>query len=207
MSSEPNLYVIAAPSGGGKTSLINALLRRDKRISLSVSHTTRRPRPGEQDGVHYHFVNVDAFHKLIREGAFLEHAMVYGHYYGTGRSAVQKRLADGLDVMLDIDWQGAQQVRDSFPDCCSVFILPPALEELKSRLSSRGQDSADVIDKRMHQAQAEIAHWHEFDFLVINDNFDAALDDLHSIVRHGRAVRQEQEERNASLLAELLETV
>jgi guanylate kinase len=207
MSSESNLYVIAAPSGGGKTSMINALLKRDKRLSLSVSHTTRPPRPGEIDGVHYHFVTTDTFLGLLGDGAFLEHANVYGHYYGTGRAAVTSRLAEGYDVMLDIDWQGARQVRKSFPACCSIFILPPSLEELQYRLSHRGQDSAEVIEKRMRQARSELAHWNEFDFLVINDDFAAALDDLHSIIRHRRPLRRGQEERIAALLAELLENV
>lgn len=207
MNPEPNLYVIAAPSGGGKTSLINALLKRDGRISLSVSHTTRPPRPGEIDGVHYHFVDVDTFQSLLGQGAFLEHAMVYGHYYGTGRAAVTSRLAEGYDVMLDIDWQGAQQVRESFPACCSIFILPPSLQELQYRLSHRGQDSAEVIDKRMRQARSELTHWSEFDFLVINDDFAAALDDLHSILRQRRPLRLGQEERITALLAQLLGNV
>ncbi len=207
MHPKPNLYVIAAPSGGGKTSLIDALLKRDGRISLSVSHTTRPPRPGEIDGVHYHFVDVDTFQSLLGRGAFLEHAMVYGHYYGTGRAAVTGRLAEGYDVMLDIDWQGAQQVRKSFPACCSIFILPPSLRELRYRLSHRGQDSAEVIDKRMRQARSELTHWSEFDFLVINDDFAAALDDLHSILRQRRPLRLGQEERITALLAELLENV
>lgn len=204
MPSTPNLYVVAAPSGGGKTSLINALLERDERISLSVSHTTRPPRPGEMDGVHYYFVDDEAFQNLAAQGAFLEHARVYGHCYGTGRQTVEARLEAGYDVMLDIDWQGAQQIKSSFPRCCSIFILPPSLEVLHSRLSHRGQDSAAVIDRRMRQARGEIAHCTEFDFLVINDDFAAALEDLHSIVRRRRPVRSGQEQRIAALLAELL---
>jgi len=204
MPSNPNLYVVAAPSGGGKTSLVNALLERDDRINLSVSHTTRPPRPGEMDGVHYYFVDEETFQNLEGQGAFLEHARVYGHRYGTGRQAVEDRLEAGYDVMLDIDWQGARQVKASFPRCCSIFILPPSLEVLHSRLSRRGQDSSAVIDRRMQQARSEIAHCREFDFLVINDNFAAALEDLHSIVRRLTPVRIGQEQRIAALLAELL---
>ncbi|MBS1214295.1 MAG: guanylate kinase [Proteobacteria bacterium] len=204
MSPEPNLYVVAAPSGGGKTSLVNALLQRDPRIRLSVSHTTRPPRPGEVDGVHYHFVDETTFSKLVEEGAFLEYARVYGHFYGTGRDSVTGHLAAGYDVMLDIDWQGARQVRLSFPRCCSIFILPPSLEELQKRLSRRGQDGADVIARRMQQARSEMAHCREFDFIVINDDFAAALEDIHSIVRRRTPVRPGQEGRITALLAELL---
>ncbi|MGH8035155.1 MAG: guanylate kinase, partial [Lysobacterales bacterium] len=188
MAHAPNLYVIAAPSGGGKTSLVNALLARDEQISLSISHTTRPPRPGEVDGVHYYFVDQKTFQDLADHDAFLEHARVYGHHYGTGREAVNQRLAEGYDVMLDIDWQGAQQIKKSFPACWSIFILPPSLEELHQRLSQRGQDSGEVIARRMRQAQAEMAHCREFDFIVINDDFTAALDDLHSLVRRQKPV-------------------
>jgi len=207
MNADPNLYVVAAPSGGGKTSLISALLARDDRITLSVSHTTRPPRPGEMDGIHYHFVDEKAFQRLINDGAFLEYASVFGHYYATGRAEVAKRLAEGYDVMLDIDWQGARQVRQSFPGCCSIFILPPSLQELRNRLSKRGQDSPGVIEQRMRQAQSEIAHCREFDFIVINDDFDQALEDLHAIIRRRNPVRRGQEKRIAALLAELLENV
>jgi guanylate kinase len=204
---QPGLHVVAAPSGGGKTSLVAALLKRDQHIGLSVSYTTRPPRPGEVDGVHYHFVDIDRFEELRRQEAFLESASVYGHFYGTSRAAVEQQLGQGLDVMLDIDWQGAQQVRMSFPSCNSIFILPPSLEELRRRLSLRGQDSKEVIELRMQKARAEIAHFAEFDFLVINDDFNAALDDLHSIVRHRCLKRQGQEKQIQSLLAELLENV
>jgi guanylate kinase len=144
---------------------------------------------------------------LISEGAFLEHAAVYGHHYGTGRAAVTDQLKEGYDVMLDIDWQGARQVRNSFPGCCSIFILPPSLEELHKRLASRGQDSDEVISKRMQQARSDIAHWREFDFQIINDEFALALKDLHSIVRQHCPARQGQQERLESLLAELLNIV
>jgi guanylate kinase len=204
--SEPGLYVVAAPSGGGKTSLIAALLERDPRVRLSVSHTTRAPRPGEQDGVHYHFVNEERFLQLVSQDAFLEHARVFDHYYGTGRAAVEQQLAEGCDVVLDIDWQGARQVRQSFPACRSIFIVPPSLQELHRRLTRRGQDNDAVIRRRMRDARNEISHWDEFDFLVINDEFDDALADLQSIIRHGRAQRDHQREREAEILAELLET-
>ena len=204
--SEPGLYVVAAPSGGGKTSLIAALLEQDRRIRLSVSHTTRAPRPGEQDGVHYHFVNEERFLQLVSQDAFLEHARVFDHYYGTGRAAVEQQLAEGYDVVLDIDWQGARQVRQSFPACRSIFIVPPSLQELHRRLTRRGQDNDAVIRRRMRDARNEISHWDEFDFLVINDEFDDALADLQSIIRHGRAQRDHQREREAEILAELLET-
>ena len=202
----PNLYVVAAPSGGGKTSLISALLEMDDRIRLSVSHTTRPPRPGEADGVHYHFTDEPIFLSLIRENAFLEHARVFDNRYGTGREAVQQQLARGLDVILDIDWQGARQIRDSFPSCCTIFIIPPSLEVLRKRLVARGQDSEEVIRRRMHDAQAEISHWDEFDFLVINDDFDLALADLHSIIRSGKPKRDLEERKSLEILAELLGT-
>lgn len=202
--SKPKLFVIAAPSGGGKTSLIAALLKQDDHVSLSVSHTTRPPRPGEVDGVHYHFVDEATFLQLVQQGAFLEHARVYDHWYGTSREAVQRLLENGCDVLLDIDWQGARQIKRNFPDCCTIFILPPSLETLRKRLSKRAQDSEEVIDRRMRVARAELSHGGEFDFLIVNDDFDQALDDLHAIVRDGRLRPDGQLEQNHDLLAELL---
>ncbi len=199
------LYVVAAPSGGGKTSLIKALLEKDERVSLSVSYTTRVARPGEQDGIHYHFVDDSTFIGLIEKNAFLEHAEVFGHRYGTGRDAVEKSLHAGFDVLLDIDWQGARQIRKSFPSCCTIFILPPSLEALRNRLAMRGQDSEEVIEGRMHEARAEISHSSEFDFLIINDDFDKALADLQSIVRHRKLHRPGQKDHSDDLLAELQE--
>ena len=204
-ASTARLYVVAAPSGGGKTSLINALLEQDDRVTLSVSFTTRSPRSGEQDGVHYHFVDDQEFVRLIGQNAFLEHAEVYGHRYGTARGQVQNKLEAGFDVLLDIDWQGARQLRDSFSSCCTIFILPPSLQALRNRLSRRGQDSEEAIDLRMMEARAEISHWDEFEHLIINDNFDEALADLQSIVRSGSPIRLDYSDRYDDLLAELLE--
>ena len=201
----PGLYVVAAPSGGGKTSLINALLEKDDRVSLSVSYTTRSARPGEKDGVHYHFVDDPAFIGLIGRNALLEHAEVFGHRYGTGRDAVEKKLHAGFDVLLDIDWQGARQIRKSFPSCCTIFILPPSLETLRNRLARRGQDSEDVIEERMREARTEISHSSEFDYLIINDDFDQALADLQSIVRFRKLQRPHRKDYYDDLLAELQE--
>lgn len=202
---QAKLYVVAAPSGGGKTSLINALLEQDSRVSLSISHTTRTARPGETDGVHYHFVDDPAFVGLIKKNAFLEHAEVFGHRYGTGREAVEQKLHASFDVLLDIEWQGARQVRKSFPTCCTIYILPPSLEALRNRLARRGQDSAEVIEQRMREARAEIAHSSEFDYLIINDDFNQALADLQSIIRHRKLQRSYRKNHYDDLLAELQE--
>lgn len=202
---QPRVFALAAPSGGGKTSLVTALLERDVRLRLSISHTTRPPRPGEQDGVHYHFVDDAEFEKLIEAGAFLEHARVFGHHYGTGREAVEQQLRQGHHVLLDIDWQGVRQVRRAFAECCSIFILPPSLKVLHQRLARRGQDSAEVIRSRMKNARGEIAHWDEFDFVVINDDFDETLEELQSIIGHGRPARTVPREKLRALVAELLQ--
>ena len=202
----PLLYVVAAPSGGGKTSLVNALLARDANVALSVSHTTRAPRPGEKDGVHYFFVSEAAFEDLVEHDAFLEHARVFDHRYGTGREAVQRQLANGIDVLLDIDWQGARQIRKTFPAARTIFILPPSLDVLRQRLIDRGQDSDAVIERRMEAARAEISHANEFDFLIVNDDFDAALADLHAIIRKGQPMRDGQNAKSREILAQLLET-
>ena len=200
-----NLYVVSAPSGGGKTSLIKALLERDDRVALSISHTTRPPRPGEKDGVHYHFVSEETFEELVDRGAFLEHARVFDHRYGTGREGVERQLASGFDVLLDIDWQGARQIRSSFPDCRSIFIIPPSMEVLRQRLKRRGQDASETIDRRMRDARAEISHWNEFDFVIVNDDFERALADLQSIIRHGRPIRSGEDSGQREILAHLLE--
>jgi len=208
MLSEPftrgDLWVVAAPSGAGKTSLVNEMLKQDDHLSLSVSHTTRAPRPGEIDGRHYHFVDDDSFARMVKEGAFLEHAKKFDHFYGTHRHSVESLMDRGLDVILEIDWQGAQQVRESFPESRSTFILPPSLEALQSRLSGRGQDSDKVIARRMQDAVAEMSHWNEFDFLVINDQFDEALADLNAIIRARHLSSFRQARKFAGLLAELL---
>jgi guanylate kinase len=198
------LFIIAAPSGAGKSSLVNALLEREPTISLSISHTTRPPRVGELYGRHYYFVERDAFEKQVAAGIFLEHAEVHGNLYGTSGTTVQELLAQGRDVLLEIDWQGAQQIRRSKPDCVSVFILPPSRAELERRLRGRGSDSAAVIEQRLRNSREEIGHAHEFDFILINDVFDDALADLQSIVRAVRQRSALQWRRHETLIAELL---
>ena len=203
---DSRLYVVAAPSGGGKTSLISALLKKDERVQLSVSYTTRPPRPGEVDSVHYHFVDEDLFQTLIDRKAFLEYASVFDYHYGTSREAVEQQLAAGFDVILDIDWQGARQIRNSFPSSRSIFVIPPSLDVLRQRLIERGQDNDTVVQRRMRDAQAEISHWDEFDFLIINDKFDEALGELHSIIRSGQPRQPYDQKQNGEILAELLGT-
>jgi len=175
------LYIVAAPSGGGKTSLVNALLAADSGIKLSISYTTRPPRSGEVDGVNYHFVDEVRFHQMVGDGAFLEHAEVFGCYYGTAQVSVESQLSDEADVILEIDWQGAQQVRKLMPDCRSLFIVPPSREELERRLRGRGQDSDKVIARRTAEAVEEMSHYGEFDYLVVNDDFELALSDMKAI--------------------------
>lgn len=175
------LYVISAPSGAGKTSLVAALCERRPFLAVSVSHTTRAARPGEQDGVHYHFTDAETFLAMIEDGAFLEHARVFDHYYGTARATVECLLATGRDVILEIDWQGAQQVRRMMPGCLSIFILPPSRDALETRLRARGQDDEAVIRRRLTGAIEEIGHHDEFDYLVVNDDFGKALADIDAI--------------------------
>jgi len=199
-----SLFIIAAPSGGGKTSLVNALLKHDPRLVLSISHTTRAARPGEVGGQHYHFVSEAEYQQMVNNGDFMEHARVFDHYYGTNRKSVALQLEQGRDVILEIDWQGARQVRDVFPDCCLIFIIPPSLEILRKRLTSRRQDSAEVIQRRMRDAQAEISHWAEFDHLVVNDNFDTALEELLAIINDHRERKPHEVNKNNQLLAQQL---
>ncbi|ROH86825.1 guanylate kinase [Pseudomethylobacillus aquaticus] len=199
-----NLFIISAASGAGKTSLVHALLQQDPAVRLSVSHTTRAPRPGEQEGVHYHFVNVTTFQRMQEEGDFIESAHVHGNRYGTSRSAVEAQLAAGFDVILEIDWQGAAQVRKLLPQAVSIFVLPPSLEELARRLNDRGQDSADVIAIRLAAAREEMRHVTEFDYVTINDSFAVALEDIQAIVRAQRLRSQAQLKQHAALIGTLV---
>jgi guanylate kinase len=203
--SKGTLFIVSAPSGAGKTSLLRALVGHDEHIRISVSHTTRGKRPGEWDGVDYHFVNQEQFLQMIKDGEFLEHALVFDHYYGTSEQEVQKELDKGMDVILEIDWQGAQQVRKRVQDTVSIFILPPSRESLYQRLTERGQDSAEVIEKRYQDARNEISHYPEFDYLVINDVFDRAVDELRAIVISQRLRQGYQVEHQRGLLEKLLE--
>lgn len=197
------LYVISAPSGAGKTSLVAAMLERDPVLCVSVSHTTRSMRPGERDGVNYHFTDTPTFESMIGAGDFLEHAQVFGNYYGTSQSWVEQTLAQGRDVILEIDWQGAEQVRRLIPDCVSMFILPPSPEALHERLTKRAQDDHEVIRRRLEEAADECRNAHAFDYLVVNDDFERALCDLLSVVRAQRLHLSRQGPRQAGLLNRL----
>jgi guanylate kinase len=184
MSAEPGrLYVIAAPSGAGKTSLVKALMEREPRLRFSVSYTTRKPRANEIDGRDYHFIAADRFQEMVDRGEFLEHAQVFDNFYGTGVQAVRDALGSGGLVLLEIDWQGARQVRERLPEARTIFILPPARQALEQRLRARSTDSEAVIQRRLQDARRDIGHWTEFDFVVINDRFDQAVEDLHAVVR------------------------
>ncbi|HRD66527.1 MAG TPA: guanylate kinase [Candidatus Competibacter sp.] len=198
------LYIVAAPSGAGKTSLVKSLVEATPGVAVSVSHTTRPPRPGEQNGAHYHFVSLAAFDAMLADGAFLEYAQVFGNRYGTSRAAVSAQLEAGLDVILEIDWQGARQVRALVPDSTTIFVLPPSREALRQRLAGRGQDSPETIERRMAAALDELSHYAEFDYLVVNDEFSAALEALRAIVIANRQRRETQLQRQRGLLRTLL---
>ena len=199
-----NLFILSAPSGAGKSSLIGALLKKHSDMKVSVSHTTRSPRPGEENGVHYHFVSVDEFKALIEKNDFFEWAQVFDNFYGTSKQAIESQLAAGIDVFLDIDWQGAQQIRKLVDDVETIFILPPSKEELESRLNNRGQDSAEIIAGRMAKAQSETSHYNEYDYVVVNDDFDTALTEIETIVMAKRLSLKSQTARHLALLENLL---
>ena len=198
------LFIIAAPSGAGKTSLVRKLVATTPGVEVSVSTTTRPPRPGEEEGRHYHFVDRETFTAQVEAGVFLEHAQVFDNLYGTSRETVLERLAQDVDVILEIDWQGARQVRRQLPDSRSIYILPPSLTALGQRLAARGQDDAQVIERRMAQAVAEMSHYREFDYLVVNDDFDTALAAFRAIFIASRQRREVQSRRHRRLLQELL---
>ncbi|KFA95211.1 guanylate kinase [Vibrio sp. ER1A] len=200
------LYIVSAPSGAGKSSLISAMLEKNPTYAMkvSVSHTTRGMRPGEEDGVHYHFVEKTDFESLIEQGAFLEYAEVFGNYYGTSRLWIEETLEKGIDVFLDIDWQGARQIREQMPEAKSVFILPPSNSELERRLNVRGQDSDEVIAKRMSEAKSEMSHYNEYDYVIVNDDFDGALVDFKAILRAERLKQDKQTVKYKGMLDALL---
>ena len=204
MTTTGSLYIVSAPSGAGKTSLVKALIDTMAQVRVSVSHTTRAMRPGEVDGVNYHFTAREEFVEMLKQGDFLEHAEVFGNLYGTSHSWVKQTLAKGYDLILEIDWQGAQQVRKLVPDAKSIFILPPTHKDLRQRLHNRGQDADDVIDLRMQQAIAEMSHYVEYDYIVINDQFATALDDLKAIFRANQLRLESQQKRHTQLLCDLL---
>ncbi|MEH6452609.1 MAG: guanylate kinase [Psychromonas sp.] len=207
MSQVGTLYIVSAPSGAGKSSLIKALLaeKRDWQAQVSISHTTRAPRVGENNGEHYHFIDADNFKQMIAENAFFEWAEVFGNFYGTSRVAIEEALLQGIDVMLDIDWQGARQVREVMPNAKGIFILPPSREELESRLNKRGQDSDEIIAKRMEQAQSEMSHYDEYDYLIVNDDFDTATQEFSAIVKSLRNAQDKQAIKHKTTIKELLE--
>ncbi len=198
------LYVISAASGAGKTSLVNAVLTQVDELVVSVSHTTRASREGEVDGVNYHFVDKSSFEAMVEAGEFFEYATVFGNMYGTSQQYIEQQLKSGADVILEIDWQGARQVRQLMPDCKSIYIVPPSTVALRERLDARGQDEAAVIDRRMREAISEMSHYVEFDYLIINDDFAEARDNLVAIIKGNRMLHQRQQQKYADLLAQLL---
>lgn len=199
------LFIVSAPSGAGKTSLVAALLERDPRMVVSVSHTTRRRRARERNGINYHFIDDARFCTMIEAGEFLEHAEVFGNRYGTSAAAVDAELDQGRDVILEIDFQGAAQVRQRFPDTVSIFILPPSADALQARLTSRGEDDDSVIRQRLDKARWEMSHYRDYDYLIVNDDFETALADLSCIVRSQRLRRDRQQVRQKDLISALLD--
>ena len=198
------LYIVSAPSGAGKTSLLNALRGRLQYVTVSLSHTTRSPRPGEKDGWHYRFVSVDEFRSEVDKGHFLEYAEVFGNYYGTSKLTVQEFLDAGKDVILEIDWQGAQQVRNIMPEALSIFILPPSKAALRSRLEGRGQDSEEIVARRMSEAESESSHYDEYNYLIVNDDFEQARQELCAIFFANRLEVSRQSSKYKEVLTELL---
>lgn len=198
------LFIFSAPSGAGKTSLVKSLLTSTGYIGVSVSHTTRTPRPGEENAKDYNFVSREQFQELINAGAFLEHAQVFDHFYGTSQAWVESELEAGRDVILEIDWQGAEQVRKQMTDAVSVFIAPPSIEALQQRLQDRGQDSDDIIARRMRDAKSEMSHYGEYDYLIINDDFNNTVDELRAIIIARRHRLEAQRIRHADTLKNLL---
>ena len=198
------LYIVAAPSGAGKSSIVNAVLARDPNICLSISFTSRQPRPGERHAEHYHFVSADEFEAMVAAGDFFEHARVHGDWKGTARQSVEPQLAAGKDVLLEIDWQGARQVRSKVPDAVSVFILPPSREALEQRMRVRAQDSEAVIRQRLDAAREEMSHYTEFDYVIVNERFETAVDDMCAIFTASRLRREAQVARHSRLITQLL---
>ena len=198
------LFVISAASGAGKTSLVKAVLLQVSDIDVSVSHTTRAPRDGEVDGVDYHFVDKETFEAMVEAGDFIESATVFGNMYGTSQQHLQEQLLKGSDVILEIDWQGAKQIRQLMADCRTIYIVPPSISALRERLNARGQDDEAVIDKRMHEAISEMSHYVEFDYLIINDDFEEARDNLAAIIKGNRMLHEHQQQKHAELLSKLL---
>jgi guanylate kinase len=198
------LYVISAASGAGKTSLVSALLEQVADIEVSVSHTTRASREGEVDGVNYHFVDAVKFEEMVEAAEFFEHATVFGNMYGTSQRHVEQQLNSGKDVILEIDWQGARQIRQLIPECSTIYIAPPSASALRERLTSRGQDDDEIINRRMREAISEMSHYVEFDYLVINDEFDKAKENLIAIIMGNRMSIDRQQEEHAELLEKLL---
>ena len=198
------LYIVAAPSGAGKSSIVNAVLARDPNICLSISFTSRQPRPGERHAEHYHFVSADEFEAMVEAGDFFEHARVHGDWKGTARQSVEPQLASGKDVLLEIDWQGARQVRSKVPDSVMVFILPPSREALEQRMRVRAQDTEAVIRQRLDAAREEMSHYTEFDYVIVNEHFETAVDEMCAIFTASRLRREAQVARHSRLITQLL---